>query len=547
MEPLVDPLRVHTYGVKRPLEEKRQEIEDLYKNNKRYYPKDKRGELDEWGAVIKNQNEMFGRIAQQQIMDKKKNMEQYGKELTTESDNRVNEEKYNLNQEKQFDRVQSLNKQRESDMLNQQSMNTKKNIQSLLANDYENAMRLKQSQRDDERRHNLMAGQMSVNKAQHELDYLTKAENDKKRMIKQILTSEKNAYDTRKNMNNQTQIMDVEENKKLMAQSEFQHRNRDYQDSVKYNNFNKFQDKINQNYREHVFKPEHEKASKFRQIINKQEEEAKKRLDTDAHNRENAQRYWRMSNRAGIEKQIRDKMNGTKVGETEFNVDMRNRLQHETDVKDVEHFEKFTKKAEQNQYKDMLDTQVRGSKQRRMYGNMTGVEKSLNKDDLVAWKNYDHNTYALIPGLNSSKKPIPNKLLLDKNAHKRDRSYDEELHRMNQFGFTRDVTLARDPSYSEKMAKSSRKFPESQSVGPSRTQNGSRASHNRSHVEADYSNQQKVMTGESPSRSKLQSGHRMYKYHHLYSNYNPINGSFYQTENPHNTSVFSKAGTNMLL
>jgi len=341
--------------------------------------------------------------------------------------------------------------------------------------------------------------------------------------------------------------MDVEENKKLMAQSEFQHRNRDYQDSVKYNNFNKFQDKINQNYHEHVFKPEHEKASKFRQIINKQEEEAKKRLDTDAHNRENAQRYWRMSNRAGIEKQIRDKMNGTKVGETEFNVDMRNRLQHETDVKDVEHFEKFTKKAEQNQYKDMLDTQVRGSKQRRMYGNMTGVEKSLNKDDLVAWKNYDHNTYALIPGLNSSKKPIPNKLLLDKNAHKRDRSYDEELHRMNQFGFTRDVTLARDPSYSEKMAKSSRKFPESQSVGPSRTQNGSRESQNRSHVKADYSNQQKVMTGESPSRSKLQSGHRMYKNHHLYSNYNPINGSFYQTENPHNTSVFSKAGTNMLL
>lgn len=71
----------------------------------------------------------------------------------------------------------------------------------------------------------------------------------------------------------------------------------------------------------------------------------------------------------------------------------------------------FKKRQEQNQYKDMLDSQVKVSKQRRLYGNMTGVEKSLNKDDLVAWKNYNHNTYAMIPGLNSSKRTVPQKLL----------------------------------------------------------------------------------------------------------------------------------------
>jgi hypothetical protein len=52
-DPLVDPLRIHTYGVKRPLEEKKGEIDELYRNNKRYYPKDKSGDIDEWGAVIK--------------------------------------------------------------------------------------------------------------------------------------------------------------------------------------------------------------------------------------------------------------------------------------------------------------------------------------------------------------------------------------------------------------------------------------------------------------------------------------------------------------
>lgn len=52
-DPIVDPLKVHTFGVKRPLEEKKHEIEELYKQHKRYYPTDKTGDLDEWGAVIK--------------------------------------------------------------------------------------------------------------------------------------------------------------------------------------------------------------------------------------------------------------------------------------------------------------------------------------------------------------------------------------------------------------------------------------------------------------------------------------------------------------
>jgi hypothetical protein len=32
------------------------------------------------------------------------------------------------------------------------------------------------------------------------------------------------------------------------------------------------------------------------------------------------------------------------------------------------------------------------------YGNMTSVEKRMNKDDLIAYKNFDNNQYAMIPG-----------------------------------------------------------------------------------------------------------------------------------------------------
>ena len=40
----------------------------------------------------------------------------------------------------------------------------------------------------------------------------------------------------------------------------------------------------------------------------------------------------------------------------------------------------------------------------RMYGNMTSVEKQMNKEDLMAWKNYDNNQYSMIVGVSSQKK-----------------------------------------------------------------------------------------------------------------------------------------------
>ena len=43
-------------------------------------------------------------------------------------------------------------------------------------------------------------------------------------------------------------------------------------------------------------------------------------------------------------------------------------------------------------YKGILDSQVNFNKEVNVnYGNMTNVEKKLNKDDLIAYKVYDKN------------------------------------------------------------------------------------------------------------------------------------------------------------
>ena len=59
MSDLVDPLKFHTFGVKKPLETKMDKIKHLEENNQRYYPQTHKGDIDEWAAVIKRQEEQF--------------------------------------------------------------------------------------------------------------------------------------------------------------------------------------------------------------------------------------------------------------------------------------------------------------------------------------------------------------------------------------------------------------------------------------------------------------------------------------------------------
>lgn len=48
----------------------------------------------------------------------------------------------------------------------------------------------------------------------------------------------------------------------------------------------------------------------------------------------------------------------------------------------------------------MLDSQIKVTNQMISgYGNMTNVEKKLNRADLLAYKSYDNKQYCLIPGI----------------------------------------------------------------------------------------------------------------------------------------------------
>ncbi len=59
------------------------------------------------------------------------------------------------------------------------------------------------------------------------------------------------------------------------------------------------------------------------------------------------------------------------------------------------------KKRLQTMYRSMLDNQIdNNNSMKKSFGNMTGVEKQMNRADLKAWKVYDNSQHSLIPGLN---------------------------------------------------------------------------------------------------------------------------------------------------
>lgn len=62
---------------------------------------------------------------------------------------------------------------------------------------------------------------------------------------------------------------------------------------------------------------------------------------------------------------------------------------------------KGDRKAKQAMYRDLLDTQLQYQKELRGYGNMTELEKKINRVDLNAYKNYDNKIYSMVPGINS--------------------------------------------------------------------------------------------------------------------------------------------------
>ena len=176
----------------------------------------------------------------------------------------------------------------------------------------------------------------------------------------------------------------------------------------------------------------------------------------------------------------------------------------------------------------------------KMYGNMTGIEKQLNKNDLLAFKHYDNKTYALIPGLNSVSFSPSKKIAEEKEIKKGERTHEEELHRMNQFGLTRDVTLVKNPAAIS--TQNAHRSSVDDITGHYNTaRNRDAKTVNRSAVSANNSGPSLPFTSANISINTFNN-------HHLYQSYNPISGTYSPEKQAMNQarSTFRFAGKSII-
>lgn len=77
---VMDPLKMG-HGVKKPLDQKAEKIQELQNNQKRYYPTSVTGDVDEWGAMQRHRTEVYQRQKAEEAIQKNLGQKDYHKEL----------------------------------------------------------------------------------------------------------------------------------------------------------------------------------------------------------------------------------------------------------------------------------------------------------------------------------------------------------------------------------------------------------------------------------------------------------------------------------
>ena len=441
-------------------------------------------------------------------------MKSYGKELESEVHNKLRKNQDAETAIKRTEMELALQKRAELDQINAMNLDKKKQMQTILAKEYEDNMRLKQQMRQSERMNDLRNGQLANEKASKELNFLNENEKNKKKMVKEILNNAKNVHDGVRNMSEKDRYASTLEDQRHLQEMERRNKERDLAMLSKFNQFNDFQKKNASAYTQQVINPSLERDMKFKENLKKQELESKKKADLEQEIKNKMKKDWAMQTRYGQEKQMKTKNENNQALVAQHQYDERNTKSIEQGLYGLKNEEFLEKKTRQIKYKEMLDNQKKTKDHMKMYGNMTGIEKQFNKNDLSAFKNYDNHTYALIPGLNSTSVAPSKKVMEDKMKKNAQRTHGEEIDRMNQFGLTRDVTLIKNPAMYATNAHRSSMNDITGHVNKSAREYG----HNRSMSNPGGSAKSVTMPTTAPNLN--------FNNHHLYQSYNPISGVY---------------------
>jgi hypothetical protein len=231
----------------------------------------------------------------------------------------------------------------------------------------------------------------------------------------------------------------VRESKKLMDDyahkemvNEFEYRN-------KFSKFDEGMQKRQQDYNSFVMKPHIEKHSKLDMIERKNIAEYDEKRYQDEVGRDAWRKHQLMSTSNEVKNQITEKSKMQKLNSELGDMEVQRTTDRVSEINTFDQMIKNDKKQRQDMYRQMLNSQVQYNKGMKSFGNMTAVEKMMNRDDLKAYKVYDNNQYSMIPGVKNEKIART-----EKKKHKKT-SYEEDQRRLEAYGYGRYMKKAPTP------------------------------------------------------------------------------------------------------
>lgn len=357
--------------------------------------------------------------------------------------------------------------------------------------------------------------------------------------------NEKKLYDISKQNKKYEENMNMRENQDLVNKNVQMSYDREDIFKNRYKNFHKFQDKVANEYMKNVYNAEREKQAERDRRTRAHMKERDQKLDEMERYKQSFYQNWQQSNKSVILNQMNHKNDVASNDRYKVKRDQMESYIKQDEVNSIDLIEQQQKKMMQSKYKEMLDSQRKIKQEYKAYGTMTDVEKSLNRNDLIAWKNYDYTTYAMIPGFNSQNLQLSNKVEAERARKQKTRDIEKEEKRLKIY--TTDLNkvrneLAQNGAASLEMFQSPNQFTTPNKIHVPKQANlavareGQYRNGANSELQRNYS-LDAVDRNKGPA-TVYRANHPKYVKHHLYGSYNPINGSFNnETSSPLNKSI----------
>jgi len=389
--------------MKKPFDEKEERVnQKLLDENRRYYPADKKGRIDEWGAMIKLQSELHEKDIKLNGELKVMQANNYHAELSSVTQEHQQERQRHI-ENKQRELLIMQDRKRDLDQVITNKKQEDREFKQFIADNYKQMMDEQKKKEYTIRNKELDDDNRKIEKAQQDLERERQYRQDQKLRLANDRSEDLTLKNYAKKIEEDSEKVNREEHKQLMEMNAQAQIKREYQYK---SYFKTFEEKLNQKmdiHQQKVTSPETDKRKKITDWENNNERKYQEQLEM----KEKREQEWRKQNHIVMHQTLQMQMK-EKESQKVKDKEEHSRKVDESRQKAMENLEyerqvKVEKKQQQKLYGNTLQTQVDWQNSlENQYGTMTYNEKKLNKKDLATFKNFGDNGNSLIPGVKNS-------------------------------------------------------------------------------------------------------------------------------------------------